>query len=116
MNVYFYCSITAPAEELHEQKATIEDWLSGSKEVIQTIADRFLIDGGSLFPSLINSEPPFVSDYTLGEEVSLDLCFCFQYRNLSQAMLRIQLMTSLFQNLCENTSVYADFEYHLEED
>ena len=112
MCVDFFCTLSAPGVELYEQKAYIEDWLSDVKDTIQVILDRFSVDGGDLFPSLINSEPPYQAIYSLDGEVSLNLYFYLQVSGLEEALLRIGLLKSLLLNLAHQKGIHPHFEYH----
>lgn len=39
-----------------------------------------------------------------------------QYFRLEHALLRIELLKSLMENLCYKQGIYPSFEYHLDED
>lgn len=46
----------------------------------------------------------------------MQIDFQFAYLGLEHALLRVNLLKSLMENLCYKQGIYPSFEYHLDED
>ncbi|MFJ1491211.1 hypothetical protein [Capnocytophaga canis] len=109
MNIYFNCTIS-PLCENHEY--SLLDFYNDICPVVTPVLEFLQIDGGNAFPTSLNKEEGYQKhDFVLEEGLFLLMDFYFEEDTLSDAMLKIELLKSLFNNLTNKTLFQPHFEY-----
>lgn len=111
MEVNVYCYLSAPGVEKRKRQAYLKEFLSEISGILQVMGRAFVIvwGGSGLAPEPNHLQPEFAD----GEVLILP--FSFQYCNLEQTCLRIDLLKATLANLTYQKGVEMTIEYHLDE-
>lgn len=111
MDVNVYCYLSAPAVEKRARQEYLKEFLFGISSYLQVLGQAFVIvwGGSGLAPEPNVLQPEFVD----GEVLLLP--FSFQYFDLEQTCLRLDLLKTTLVNLAYKQGVEVTFEYHLDE-
>ena len=115
MDVNFYCELSAPHLGYpEEQKRELSNFLLSLQATVQPLFDAMVF---VWYKSPLSPEPPDLpkySEFEYDELITLTVPLTFQYFSLADALPQIELLMSVFQNLCNRGRIQCSFEYHLE--
>jgi hypothetical protein len=110
MEVTFDCFLSAQVMEPDDPREYLREFLSDISGILQVVTRAFVIVWGE---SDLAPEPNYLLP-SFDEEGTLTLPFSFQYFQLEETYLRIELLKSLLSNLAYGKGIDVDFEYYLE--
>ena len=115
--VRFYCGLRTPLDADIDALQELSDFRHGIEACLQVLGRAFGFEWEWHDP-VIEPPSPFLLEPSEAapEDAYMQLDVEMQYFRLEQALLRVELLKSLMENLCYKQGIYPSFEYHLDED
>ena len=115
--IRFYCCIRTPLDIEVDALQELRDFRHGIEECLRPLGRAFGLVWAWHDPA-IEPPSPFLAEPSqlAPEDAYMQLDVETQFFRLEQALLRVELLKSLIENLCYKQGFYPSFEYHLDED
>ena len=115
--VRFYCGLRTPLDEDVDALRELSDFRLGIEDCLQELA-RVCVFEFEWHDPIVEPPSPYLvqPSEAAPEEAYMQLDVEMQYFRLEHALLRVNLLKSLMENLCYKQGIYPSFEYHLDED
>ena len=115
--IRFYCGIRTPLDAELDALQELRDFRLGIEECLLPLGRAFGFVWEWHDPVVEPPSPILAEPSTLDpEDAYMQLDVECQFFRLEQALLRVELLKSLIENLCYKQGFYPSFEYHLDED
>lgn len=115
--VRFYCGFRTPLDSEADALRELSDFQSEISEPLQILGRRLSFSFRWHDPTCESTDEGWVEvtePFPASAYMQLDVEM--QYFRLEHALLRVNLLKSLMENLCYKQGIYPSFEYHLDED
>lgn len=115
--VRFYCGFRTPLDEDIDALQELSDFRLGIEDCLQELA-RLCVFVYEWHDPIVEPPSPYLAESCdiAPEDAYMQLDVEIQFLRLEHALLRVELLKSLMENLCYKQGIYPSFEYHLDED